>query len=61
MLRLGQGWIPGARGHLPQDTVGTGDLADVPRGKLPCKVWGTLEMTRLLSLASRKRDSSSVR
>lgn len=33
MLRFGQGWIPGATGHLPQDTVDTGDLADVPRGK----------------------------
>lgn len=33
MLRLGQGWIPGATAHLPQDTVGTGDLADMPRRK----------------------------
>lgn len=35
MPRLGQvsWWIPGATAHLPQDTVGAGDLADVPRGK----------------------------
>lgn len=33
MLRLGQGWIPGATAHLPQDTVHAGDLADMPRGK----------------------------
>lgn len=42
-----------------QDTVGTGDLADVPRGKWPCKVWGSLGQAA--PPASRKQDCSSVR